>query len=126
MYKVPDSSLIKKHFIVKIQVPLTEISQGEKSDCDKLDPHTITVIDGGLMVYNEDRSIEGHLLTVGHAEQKEVHGLLVKTIKERGASQGTKGFFYAIYKKTTNVEGGEGARIELEINPEVLLPVETW
>ena len=71
-----------------------------------------------LMVYNETRNLYGTLFMEGH---EELYDQLSKKIRESGF-QGYKGFFSAICKRVpTEVEG-----FTLEINPDQMLPVETW
>jgi hypothetical protein len=91
----------KKHFIVKVQVALVPSGGREP----------------GHMIYNEERSVMGIL---NRSEAEEVYERLKKQVEEKGV-QGQKAFFYAISKGEK-----KGDMPQLEINPEVVLPAETW
>merc|ERR1712226_1295280 len=92
----------KNHFVVKVQVPLDKESKQE------------------LFVYNEDRSVCGSLYRAG---QEDTYDKLRKEIEHSGF-KGQKAFYYAIYKTSEIVEK---KRVEVvEINVEVMLPVEKW
>ena len=96
-------------FVVKVQVPLVEGKGIFPTKEGK----------GSLLVYNKDRSLKGHLGRV--KGQEELYDALEKEVRKNGF-KGQKGFFPAICKKdSTEVNG-----FKLEINPEKMLPVETW
>jgi len=93
----------KKHFVVKVQVPVYSNS----------DP---------MLIYNKDKSLCGKLHRQG---QEEVFDMLVMSIKGEGGYKGLKGFFYAIHSGEVNKDGKMEA-IVMKINPEKILPLETW
>ena len=76
---------------------------------------------GDFMIYNEDRSVMGFLKREGH---KDVYDTLNSDIRNRGID-GLNGFYYAIFK---DIKEGKGnvTTIELKINSEVMLPMESW
>ena len=87
-------------FVVKVQVPLSEE-------------------EGDLLVYNKDRTLKGNL---SRAEgQEELFDQLDMEVRKNGF-KGQKGFFPAICKR----DPAESEGYKLEINPEQMLPVETW
>jgi len=92
----------KKHFVVKVQVPLSEF--GETG--------------GALYVYNKDKSLCGLLY---RDKQMEMYDMLVTSIKREGF-KGQKGFYYAIYTDQKK----ESDYVNLKINPVNILPVEKW
>ena len=99
----------KKHFVIKIQVPIQDGSGlGE-------------TMYGDFMIYNEDRSVIGFLKREGH---KDVYDTLNRDIRNRGID-GLKGFYYAIFKA---IEKGKGkvSTIQININSEMMLPMESW
>ena len=70
-------------------------------------------------VYNKDRSLQGELARI--PGQEELYDKLDKDIREYGF-QNYKGFYHAIFNKDKSEVNG----YVLEINPEVMLPVEAW
>jgi len=92
----------KMHCVVKVQLPLD--GNG-----------------GPLFVYNKDRSLSGGLLM---KDNKEVYEeLCVKILRE--GCLGQKGYFYAIIRESDRNDASKKT-YTLEINPSVILPVETW
>ena len=87
-------------FVVKVQVPLSK----EK---------------GSLLVYNKDRTLKGGLAR--EDSQEELYDKLAKEVRKNGF-RGEKGFFPAICKR----DSAESEGYKLEINPDQMLPVETW
>ena len=102
----------KKHFVVKVQVPLVQL-QGSGD----FRP---------LLVYNKDKSLYAYLPREGAMP---VYDLLVKSVKEEGFN-GQKGFYYAIYcgKREDKSKGKKNGdpQIGIKINPLRILPVENW
>jgi len=109
----------QKHFVVKVQVPLDDPTNGSSPDAAARDP---------LFVYNRDRSLCGFLLREDHVE---LYDKLVRNIKKEGFN-GQKGFYYAIYpgpdiKNKGKIKStGKEATVEIKINSEIMLPVEKW
>ena len=99
----------KKHFVIKIQVPIQDGSGFRET------------MYGDFMIYNEDRSMMGFLKREGH---KDVYDTLNKDIRNRGIDS-LKGFYYAIFK---DIKKGKGkvSTIQININSEVMLPMESW
>jgi hypothetical protein len=97
IYMDPKLTLTKKHFVLKVQ-----------ADNEVNTPITI---------YNEDRSVMGPLFREG---AEETYDKLKQQVRQHGV-QGKKAFFYAICKGEK-----EGNVVNIEINPEVVQPVETW
>ena len=87
-------------FVVKVQVPLSEE-------------------EGSLLVYNKDRTLKGALPRV--EGQEELYDKLAREVRKNGFN-GEKGFFPAICKR----DPGKSQGYKLEINPDQILPVETW
>ena len=87
-------------FVVKVQVPLSEE-------------------EGSLLVYNKDRTLKGALSRV--EGQEELYDKLAREVRKNGFN-GEKGFFPAICKR----DPGKSEGYKLEINPDQILPVETW
>ena len=94
----------KKHFIVKVQVPMK----------DRNGDHP-----GEMSVYNEDKSVMGVLK---RESNEAVFDDLIQTIKDRGF-YGMKAFFYAIHKTG---QDQEATSMTMKINSEVVLPIESW
>ena len=94
------SEIPSGQFVVKVQVPLSE----GKDD---------------LLVYNKDRTLKGNLSRV--EGQEELYDKLEREVKKNGF-KGQKGFFPAICTRDPNDREG----YKLEINPDQILPVETW
>ena len=99
-------------FVVKIQPALKTMGRDFQYD---------SAVGLGLphTVYNKDRSLQGQLARVEGQEQ--VYDKLDKDIRE-GGFQHYKAFYHAIYKEDKAEVNG----YVLEINPEVMLPVEAW
>ena len=92
----------KMHCVVKVQVPLD--GNG-----------------GPLFVYNKDRSLSGVLHMRDNEEvYEELH---LKILRE--GCYGQKGYFYAIVRESDKSSASKKT-YTLEINPSVILPVETW
>ena len=72
-----------------------------------------------LLVYNKDRTLKGNLSRV--EGQEELYDKLEREVKKNGF-KGQKGFFPAICKRDPDESEG----YKLEINPDQMLPVETW
>ena len=72
-----------------------------------------------LLVYNKDRTLKGTLSRV--VGQEELYDKLKSEVKKNGF-KGQKGFFPAICTRDPNEREG----YKLEINPDQILPVETW
>lgn len=83
----------KSHFVVKIQVPL---GVSESSD---------------LLVYNEKKSVFGSV-----SPREATYEELFAAVREKGCTNGMKGYFYAIWEK----------EIGLKINPKRIQPPESW
>jgi len=96
----------KKHFVVKVQVTFG-------SGATDSDP---------MLIYNKDKSLCGNLHRQG---QEEVFDMLFRSIKGEGGYKGLKGYFYAIHSGEVNKEG-KLIGIVMKINPEKILPLETW
>jgi len=90
----PTDRPAKKHFVVKVQ--------GKEGK--------------DLMMYNEERSMMGHLCRRGN---EVVYDALCRVLEDHGV-QGQKAFFYAIFKERNR------SAITLDINPETMVPAETW
>ena len=116
---------LKNHSVVKVQVPLERKMNSKSNEVwlvysdDSVQVPLNTKSNEGLFVYNEDRSICGYLCR----GQEDTYNKLRHEIENSGFN-GQKAFYYAIYKSSkivgkTIVEG-------VEINVEVMLPVEKW
>ena len=90
---------VKSHFVVKVQ---------------------LTMVDGPMLVYNEDKTIIGHLLRKGN---EDVYDELGRQIQRAGFGTG-QGFFRAILNKVK--EKISPHVIELQINPLRQQIVENW
>jgi len=97
-------------YVVKVQVPL----QGAGPLAGLLSTPKCE----DMMVYNQNRSLMGFLARV---EQHELYDKLEQDIRHHGF-QKNKAFYPVIYRKEHAKEGC----FRLEINPEEMLPVETW
>ena len=95
---------MKSHFVIKIQAEAADMLNAE----------------GNLLVYNEDRSVDGFLCKKGN---EKVHAELSKQIRSAGPGQVKgKGYFRAILnkdKKNPDV-------MEVKVNPFRLQRVENW
>ena len=99
----------KKHFVIKIQVPIQDGCGYRETTNDD------------FMIYNEDRSIMGFMKREGH---EDVYDTLNMDIRNSGV-HGLKGFYYAIFKDTKK-EKGKVSTMQIKINSEVMLPMESW
>ena len=100
----------KKHFVVKIQVPI----QAGSGFCEPTH--------ADFMIYNEDRSVTGFLKREG---QEDIYDRLNSSIRNRGVN-GVKAFYYAIFSGTMKGNEGPVDTIQLKINSELMLPMKNW
>ena len=91
-------------FAVKVQV-LNESNMGE--------------IKFPILIYNRGQTLKGALER--EDGQEELYDMLKREVRENGFNSCT-GFFPAIYQK----DCAESVGYRIEINPEQMLPVETW
>ena len=113
-----DSARVEKkdHFVVKVETALIKLGTvvGAAVALQEVDE------EGPLFVRNKAGTLVGKL---EQSRNPTVHAELVAMIKENGW-QGMLGFFHAIYEPKT------GARVknivEININPKIILPVNTW
>lgn len=94
----------KKHFVVKVQVPLD-------------------VGGAPLFVYDKERGLCG--LLARSKGQEEVYDELVTKVEKHGFG-GLKGFFYAILTGTDHKNRKPEGIINIKLNSKQILPVETW
>ena len=94
-------NLRKKHFIVKVQVPLALSTLRDEEIY--------------LMIYNKDRSFN---VTLSKVENPDLFGQLVRKISAEGY-QGTKGYFHVI------LGPGDNEANQFRINPDNIF-VEPW
>ena len=104
----------KEHFVVKIQGSL---AKDEEFKCQKLDENA------PLLVRNKAGSLVGNL---EKTENPSIHAELVAVLKEKGW-KGIVGFFHAFYLPGPAPRGTMVENIvELNINPQKMLPVDSW
>ena len=101
----PSPAIPDGQFAVKVQV------------YEGLDDRSVT--ESPLLIYNRNRTLKGTLAR--ERGQEELYDKLENEVRENGF-KGYKGFFPAIYKKDPTEKQG----YRLEINPDQMLPVETW
>jgi len=97
----------KSQFIMKVQVPAGLTTMSSKHQQHKM------LEEGGLLVYNKDRSIMGNLRK---SENKDLQEALIAIIRKEGSPKGMKGYFLAILDK-------DGS---LCINPKRIQLPESW
>ena len=104
----------KEHFVVKIQGSL---AKDEEFKCQKLDENA------PLLVRNKAGTLVGNL---EKTENPSIHAELVAVLKEKGW-KGIVGFFHAFYLPGPAPRGTMVENIvELNINPQKMLPVDSW
>jgi len=99
-----NKNLTKKHFVVKVQITFKSIKGVPTPECD-----------GGLNIYNKDKSFHIWLLKKGN---EILHKKLIQKISADGY-RGLKGYFHAI------LEPGDKEANQFRINPENI-SVEAW
>ena len=104
----------KEHFVVKIQGSLAKDEKFKRQKLDEKAP---------LLVRNKAGTLVGNL---EKTENPSIHAELVAVLKEKGW-KGIVGFFHAFYLPGPAPRGTMVENIvELNINPQKMLPVDSW